>query len=224
MYDMGVLPPSTTFDRFQLVEDTNYGQRVLNFTLSILPIDAHSADDAGGQQEEQVLRVAHAIGIKRIVVLDQNITTKTSTAVKLTVTHAVAPPILKQVAVFEPCYGPRPPPPVPPPSPPGSISPLTCKTIDNGSGNATLPCKAVLRGKLCVNNGSLIGVGTSEHSLDACYKWCVASKGCAHFSYNSLVENGGHWCIRFNSHCTARPTSDPTYTTYKLCSVPWGQC
>eukprot|EP01048_Picozoa_sp_COSAG05_P031111 COSAG05_NODE_11184_length_526_cov_0.974239_2_plen_100_part_01 len=74
VYELGLLRSGITFDRFQLMEDTRFGQRVHNFTLSISP-----AADTHDTAQEQVLFAAQAIGIKRIVVLAHNFTTNQST-------------------------------------------------------------------------------------------------------------------------------------------------
>lgn len=172
------LQAGTRFDRFQMIEDTRYGQRVHNWTIAAVNED----ERPGSANATIVLARGQAIGIKRIVLLGRNITTSGRTSVRLTVTQAMAPPVLKQFAVFAPCYGPLPPLPSPPPPPPGPKSPLTCKTADKGNATASLPCKKYLEGNLCADRGSLIGEGQTETCIDACYNWCAKTADCTYFS------------------------------------------
>ena len=177
VFSVGV-PVGSVFDRFQMIEDTRHGQRVHKWTIS-------AQDD----QRRTVLATGQAIGIKRIILLDRNITANSSTALMLTITEAVAPPMLTHFAVFAPCYGKPPPPPAPPPSPPGPVSPLTCKTTDKGNATASLPCKEAYAGNLCVDADSLIGSGQTESCIDACYEWCSQTKGCTYFSLSNATGN-----------------------------------
>merc|ERR1712096_84338 len=133
--------------------------------------------------------------------------------------ESVAPPILTQFAAFAPCYGKPPPPPSPPPAPPGPASPLTCKTTEKGNAAASLPCKEVFAGDLCVE-ADLIGVGQHEPGVDACYEWCSKSTGCTFFALSNTNDTTNNWCIRY-AGCT--PRNDSRYTTYKMCSVPGSQ-
>ena len=89
-----VLEADTTFDRFQLQEDTLVGQRVRNYTLA-------SWDEVS--QIWDPLLTGDAIGRKAIRLLPSPVTTKSATKLRLTVEHAIAVPIIRQFAVFAPC-------------------------------------------------------------------------------------------------------------------------
>ena len=90
------MPGNTTFDRFQLKEETLVGQRVRNYTIE-------SMDSSAGGWDTLV--TSEAIGRKAIHVLDTPITTAvgSTTRFRLTITTAVALPMVTQFAVFEPC-------------------------------------------------------------------------------------------------------------------------
>ena len=91
-----VVPGNTTFDRFQLKEETVVGQRVRNYTIE-------SMDSSAGGWETVV--TSEAIGRKKIHVLDTAVTTAvgSTTRIRLTIGHAVALPMVTQFAVFAPC-------------------------------------------------------------------------------------------------------------------------
>ena len=93
-YDVAV-PAGTVFDRFQLREDIVVGQRVRHYTVSM-------AEGGGGDFKQ--LYEGQSIGTKWIILLDNNVTTTAiATTLRLTVDKAIAPPVLKQFAVFAPC-------------------------------------------------------------------------------------------------------------------------
>jgi len=81
------------FDRFQLAEDVVSGQRVHDYAITM------SVDGA----DDLELHIGKAIGRKKIVLLDEPITTDKKSVLKLTVKDSVAPPIMEQFAVFSPC-------------------------------------------------------------------------------------------------------------------------
>jgi hypothetical protein len=83
----------------------------------------------------------------------------------------------------------RSPPPPPPPLPKG--------------------LKTFLKGKLCVDDGEILGSGT-ESTLADCYGSCKATIGCEYFGFGE-----SSWCIRYKA-CTPRNTSDASYTVYKM--------
>ena len=89
------LAANTTFDRFQLQEDTLVGQRVRNYTITW--------DGGQGTDDWQTLVTSQAIGTKAIHLLPQPLTTTTPTRFRLTIDHAIAAPMIKQFAVFSPC-------------------------------------------------------------------------------------------------------------------------
>jgi hypothetical protein len=68
-----------------------------------------------------------------------------------------------------------------------------------------------LKGKLCVDQGEILGSGGAA-SVDACFSACKTTAGCAYFGF---TDGPPAWCIRYKA-CTARPTSDPSYTVYKM--------
>jgi alpha-L-fucosidase len=90
-----VLGPNTTFDRFQLQEETLVGQRVRNYTVSSWN---------GVSKGWDTLVTGDAIGTKAIHLLPQPLTTTAEkTKLRLTVDHAIAVPVIQQFAVFAPC-------------------------------------------------------------------------------------------------------------------------
>jgi len=81
------------YDRFQLREDTVSGQRVRAYEV---------ASSTDGTTWTPVIS-GRAIGTKRIKLLNTTATAPADMVFRLTVTAAVAPPILRQFAVFAPC-------------------------------------------------------------------------------------------------------------------------
>jgi hypothetical protein len=98
------LPAGSTFDRIQLKEDTLEGQRVRNYTISYSS-SLLAADGSFFTSNTTVLARESAIGVKRIVLLGRNITVPVTGAASLllSVDAAVAAPIIKQFAAFQPC-------------------------------------------------------------------------------------------------------------------------
>lgn len=88
------IPKGATYDRLQLREDTISGQRVRGYT-----VDA-SVD--GGKTWSPLVH-GQAIGTKRIKLLNSTVVAPADTQLRLTVTAAVATPLLRQFAVFAPC-------------------------------------------------------------------------------------------------------------------------
>ena len=80
------------FDRVQLEEDVALGQRIRNYTLELQPAEG---------APWQPLASGGAVGRKRIVLLGQQHAGNAS--LRLRVTRATAPPVLKLAAAFAPC-------------------------------------------------------------------------------------------------------------------------
>jgi hypothetical protein len=78
------------FDRLQLEEDLTLGQRIRNFT-----VERQVGDDW------QQLASGGAVGRKRILLLGQ--TLQGNASLRLRVTRAIAPPVIKAAAAFAPC-------------------------------------------------------------------------------------------------------------------------
>ena len=89
-----VLAPNTTFDRFQLQEQTLVGQRVRNYTVLSWNESA---------EEWNPLFQGEAIGTKAIHLLPQPVTTVQTTKLRLKVERSIAIPVIQQFAVFAPC-------------------------------------------------------------------------------------------------------------------------
>ena len=98
------LPAGSTFDRIQLKEDTLEGQRVRNYTISY-SMSFPAADSSVSTSNTTVLARESAIGVKRILLLDRNISVPVTGVAHLlfSVNAAVATPIIKQFAAFKPC-------------------------------------------------------------------------------------------------------------------------
>lgn len=85
------------FDRVLLQEDLAWGQRVRNFSVdALLP-----AADGSGTAGWKTIARGGAIGMKRIIMLPQEVTT--ATAARLTVEAAVAKPMIKLAGVYAKC-------------------------------------------------------------------------------------------------------------------------
>ena len=95
------LGANVTFDRFQLQEETLVGQRVRNFTISMMTKQEES--EKKSVSEWKTLVTSSAIGTKSILLLDKPMTTSEPMVVRLTIDRAIAVPILKQFAVVAPC-------------------------------------------------------------------------------------------------------------------------
>lgn len=83
------------FDRFQLQEDIVWGQRVRSFAI----------ESRAGRVAWMTLASGGAIGMKRILLLRQNVTVAADTEIRLRIIHAVAEPVLKFFGAFATCPG-----------------------------------------------------------------------------------------------------------------------
>jgi hypothetical protein len=103
VYELRV-PAGAVFDRVQLREETVEGQRVRQYNVVVSGAASDGAvASASGSSVQQVV-AGQAIGTKRILLLGQNFTAAAAgTVVRLTVTASIAPPVLRQFAVFAPC-------------------------------------------------------------------------------------------------------------------------
>lgn len=90
-YDL-LVPEGAVADRVMLKEDTTVGQRVRNYTISY---------QSSQSQPWGSLAVGEAIGTKRIILFGKNITG--GSTIRLTIQHAIAPPVMKQFGAFAPC-------------------------------------------------------------------------------------------------------------------------
>jgi hypothetical protein len=92
-----------------------------------------------------------------------------------------------------------------PPPPPPPIDPsLKCDGED-------LPCTLYLKGKECVDKGSLIGAGRAGHSVDECYLWCEENSACNFFTFASVPG----YCVRYKA-CVPRNETDPRYSIFRM--------
>ena len=87
---------ATGFDRIQLREDVTMGQRIRAYTVEM---------QYPGSSSWIVLARGQAIGTKRILLLDKVVPLDMyrPTALRLNIQEAVAPPVIRQFAVFAPC-------------------------------------------------------------------------------------------------------------------------
>lgn len=97
------------FDRFQLKENTLLGQRVRRYTIeSSQPTNATRGGSVSAppptQKQWHHIVSGQAIGTKRIILLPEAVKATADLQLRLRIEDAVAVPILRLFAVFQPCY------------------------------------------------------------------------------------------------------------------------